>query len=96
MKKIIFIVMLFMSTTAFAATKADTVMVDNSKITNVVRHNGTTSTGKPSIKYYFVYDGELIPTNNTTVGKYELAKQYKAKCPLAMVIRGRNKRIILY
>lgn len=97
MKKIMFIiVMLIVTITSYAATPADTILIDNSKITQVVRHNGTTTKGTPSIKYYFVYDGELIATNNTTVGKYELAKQYKAKCPLAMIIKGRNKRIILY
>lgn len=96
MKKLIFSILLFASVATFAATPADTIVVDNSKITNVVKHNGTTSTGKTSVKYYFVYDGELISTNNTTVGKYELAKQYKAKCPLILIKRGRNKRIVLY
>ena len=88
--------MLFMSITTFAATPADTIKVDNTQITEVIEHKTTNSKGNPTIKYYFVYQGELVNTNNTTITKYKLCKQYKAKCPLVMIVRGNNKRIVLY
>ena len=78
-----------------AETKADTLKVDNAQITKIVEAETTTSKGK-TIKYYFIYRGELVNTSKTVVAKYKLAKQYNANCALAIVIKGKStKRIIL-
>lgn len=97
MKKILFIIVVtLVSVVATAAEKADTIPVLNNKITKVVEHQTTNSKGNPATKYYFVYDGELINTNKTTVEKYNLAKQYGAKTTLALIRKGKSKRIIIY
>lgn len=79
-----------------AETKADTLKVDNAQITKVIEAETTTSKGTKTIKYYFIYKGELVNTSKTVVAKYKLAKQYNANCALAIVIKGKStKRIIL-
>lgn len=93
MKKFVFIILLFMSCVVYAN---DTIRVDNTKIREVVEHKTTNSKGNLTIKYYFVYDNELISTSKTVVDKYKLSKQYKVNCPLAIIVRGKNKRITLY
>lgn len=93
MKKFVFIFILFISC---AICANDTIRVDNTKIREVVEHRTTNSKGNPIIKYYFVYDNELISTSKTVVDKYKLSKQYKVNCPLAIIVRGKNKRIMLY
>ena len=93
MKKIIFILMLFVSCAVYAN---DTLRVDNTKICEVVEHKTTNSKGNSTVKYYFVYNNELISTSKTVVDKYKLSKQYKVDCPLAIIVRGKNKRIALY
>ena len=93
MKKFIFIILLFVSCAVYAN---DTIRVDNTKIREVIEHKTTNSKGNPTIKYYFVYDNELISTSKTVVDKYKLSKQYKVNCSLAIIVRGKNKRIALY
>lgn len=93
MKKFVFIMLLFVSCVVYAS---DTIRVDNTKIREVVEHRTTNSKGNPTTKYYFVYDNELISTSKTVVDKYKLSRQYKVKCPLAIIVRGKNKRIALY
>lgn len=83
------------SLTTNAATKSDTLKVDNASITKVIEAPTTTSNGKATVKYYFIYKGELVNTSKTVVTKYKLAKQYNANCALAIVIGKNNKRIIL-
>lgn len=78
-----------------AATKADTLRVDNTLITKVIEYPTTTSAGKKTTKYYFIYKGELVNASKTVVEKYKLAKQFGANCALAIVIGKTNKRIIL-
>ena len=72
--------------------KSDTLAVNNSLITKVIRHKTTTSKGKPTIKYYFVYNGNLVSTTKTVVDKYELAKAYGVRIALIII---KNKRIAL-
>ena len=74
------------------AAKSDTIAVNNSLITKVIRHNTTTSKGKPVTKYYFVYNGNLVSTTKTVVDKYELAKAYGVRIALIII---KNKRIAL-
>lgn len=98
MKKLIILMLMFMTTiTSFSATKSDTIKVDNTKIENVIEHKTTNTKGNPVVKYYFIYNRELIPTSKTVVDKYKLAKAYKADCALAMIINRNNKhkRIVL-
>lgn len=78
-----------------AETKADTLKVDNAQITKVIEAETTTSKGTKTIKYYFIYKGELVNTSKTVVTKYKLAKQFGANCALAIIINKTNKRIIL-
>ena len=73
-----------------SAAKSDTLAVNNSLITKVIRHNTTTS--KPVTKYYFVYNGNLVSTTKTVVDKYELAKAYGVRIALIII---KNKRIAL-
>lgn len=78
-----------------AATKNDTIRVDNNSISKVIEAPTTTSNGKATTKYYFIYKGELINTSKNVVTKYKLAKQYNANCALVLVVSKNNKRIIL-
>ena len=78
-----------------AATKADTLRVDNKDITKVIEYPTTNSKGSKTTKYYFIYKGELVNTSKTVVEKYKLAKQFGANCALVIVINKTNKRIIL-
>lgn len=72
------------------AAKSDTLSVDNNLITKVIKHKTTTTKGKPIIKYYFVYNGNLVSTTKTVVDKYELAKAYGVRIALIII---KNKRI---
>lgn len=74
------------------AAKSDTLAVNNNLITKVIKHNTTTSKGKPVTKYYFVYNGNLVSTTKTVVDKYELAKAYGVRIALIII---KNKRISL-
>lgn len=74
------------------ADKNDTIAVNSNLITKVIKHNTTTSKGKPVVKYYFVYNGNLVSTTKTVVEKYELAKAYGVRIALIMI---KNKRIAL-
>ena len=74
------------------AAKNDTLAVNNNLITKVIKHNTTTSKGKPIVKYYFVYNGNLVSTTKTVVDKYELAKAYGVRIALIII---KNKRIAL-
>lgn len=78
-----------------AATKADTLKVDNQAITEVIVYPTTNTKGEKTTKYYFIYKGELVNTSKTVVEKYKLAKQFHANCALAIVVSKSNKRIIL-
>ena len=75
-----------------SAAKNDTLAVNNNLITKVIKHNTTTSKGKPVTKYYFVYNGNLVSTTKTVVDKYELAKAYGVRIALIII---KNKRIAL-
>lgn len=75
-----------------SAAKNDTIAVNSNLITKVIKHNTTTSKGKPVVKYYFVYNGNLVSTTKTVVEKYELAKAYGVRIALIMI---KNKRIAL-
>ena len=88
---IIGMLMCISSINSFAA-KSDTLAVNNSLITKVIRHKTTTTKGKPTIKYYFVYNGNLVSTTKTVVDKYELAKAYGVRIALIII---KNKRIAL-
>lgn len=78
-----------------AANVSDTLRVDNTKITKVIEYPTTNSKGNKTIKYYFIYKGELVNTSKTVVKKYKLAKQFGANCAL-VIINGKNsKRIVL-
>lgn len=88
---IIGMLMCISSINSFAA-KSDTLAVNNNLITKVIRHNTTTSKGKPVTKYYFVYNGNLVSTTKTVVDKYELAKAYGVRIALIII---KNRRIAL-
>ena len=74
------------------AAKSDTLAVNNNLITKVIKHKTTTTKGKPIIKYYFVYNGNLVSTSKNVVDKYELAKAYGVRIALIII---KNKRIAL-
>lgn len=98
MKKVIISFVLFMlSFNVFAADKAtDTIKVDNMKLAQTITDNTVNSKGKPVVKYYFIYNGEIIPTNKTTIDRFNLCAKYKVKCNLRAIKKnGVIKRIIL-
>ena len=96
MKKIIFMALLFVNMNIYAADKTDTIKVDNTKIETLIRDNTTNSKGKPVTKYYFIYNKELVPTNKTTVERFDLCNRHKVKCNLRLIRKnGIAKRIIL-
>lgn len=74
------------------AAKSDTLAVNNNLITKVIKHKTTTTKGKPIIKYYFVYNGNLVSTSKNVIDKYELAKAYGVRIALIII---KNKRIAL-
>ena len=87
---IIGILMCISSINCYAAKS--TLAVNNNLITKVIKHNTTTSKGKPVVKYYFVYNGNLVSTTKTVIDKYELAKAYGVRIALIII---KNKRIAL-
>ena len=67
MKRLALISALFLSSLCLSAqTKADTVSISQESIERWIIDNTKTSTGKPTIKYYCIYKGKLIPTNKNT------------------------------
>lgn len=95
MKKLILaLAILVGGLTASAKSDApsDTIKVDNAKIERVIEDKTTNSKGKTVVKYYFLYDHQLILTSKSVVKVYKLAKQYGAECALAMVINRETKR----
>ncbi len=88
---IIGILMCISSINCYAA-KNDTLAVDNNLIAKVIKHKTTTTKGKQIIKYYFVYNGNLVSTTKNVVDKYELAKAYGVRIALIII---KNKRIAL-
>lgn len=81
-----------LTTSAKSDAKNDTITVDNAKIERVIEDTTTNSKGKTVVKYYFLYDHQLISTSKPVVEVYNLAKQYGAECALAMVINRETKR----
>lgn len=70
MKKIILaLAILVGSLTASAKSDApsDTIKVDNAKIERVIEDKTTNSKGKTVVKYYFLYDHQLILTSKSVV-----------------------------
>lgn len=95
-KLIVLITFVFSVEVLNAENKPDTLRVDNAKITKVIEDVTTNTKGNKVIKYYFIYNGELVNTSKTVIAKYKIAKQYGANCALAIIIKGKgSKRIIL-
>lgn len=95
MKKIILALALIagaFSAHAETAERNDTIKVEHSKIEKLIEKPYNTSKGKESVKYYFIYEGELIPASKSVAEEYKLAKQYGAKCELSLVVYSKNKR----
>lgn len=51
------------------------------------------SKGNQTCQYYFIVNGELIPTNKTTIKYFDLAKKHHTKCQLYAIVDRRIKRI---
>lgn len=95
MKKFILALAIFiggLTASAKSDAPSDTIKVDNAKIERVIEDKTTNSKGKTVVKYYFLYDHQLILTSKPVVEVYKLAKQYGAECALAMVINRETKR----
>lgn len=100
MKKIIItlcLAVIAMSACAAEEIKNDTIVVDNTEISKIVEDESVNSKGRKVTKYYFIYDGELIPASRHVVETYNLCKKHEVKCRLAVVVNKKNnrKRIIL-
>lgn len=95
MKKFILALAIFivgLNVSAKTEVKNDTITVDNAKIERVIEDKTTNAKGKTVVKYYFLYDHQLISTSKPVVEVYKLAKQYGAECALSMVINRETKR----
>lgn len=100
MKRIILALALFggsLSVCAQSEAKNDTVAVVNSKIERMIQDETTNAKGKKVVKYYFMYNGTLVPTSKSVVDAYNLCRKYKAECALVIVVNKKTnrKRIIL-
>lgn len=80
------------SVSAKVTAQNDTIAVNNAKIEKVVADTTKKSNGQTVVKYYFMYDKQLIPTSRNVVEIYQLCKQYGAECALAMVINRQTNR----
>ena len=95
MKKIILTLVLALTTiSAYAAdeVKNDTIPVNNAEIVKIVEDESVNSKGKKVTKFYFLYDGELIPASRNVVESYNLCKKHDAKCRLAVVVNKKTNR----
>lgn len=79
---------------ALAATP-DTIAVQQTDITRWIADSTLTSKGKPTVKYYCLYKGQLISTNRSTLQNVALCEKYKAKCALILITsKTGRKRIV--
>lgn len=100
MKKIIltmFLAIAAMSAYAANEVKNDTIPVNNSKIVKIVEDESVNSKGNKFTKFYFLYDGELIPASRHVVESHNLCNKHGVKCSLVVVVNKKTnrKRIIL-
>lgn len=99
MKKIILSLALVMGSLLCSAKSDvanDTIRVENSRLLKVVTDETTNSKGAKVTKYYFLYDGFLVPTTKKVAEAYNLCAKHGAKCSLSMVInRKSGKRRII-
>lgn len=82
MKKLLFIVFVAFTINVNAQ---DTISVSNNNITKLIVDKTINSKGKPTNKYYCIYDGELVNTNKTVYERINLSKKYNAKIKLILV-----------
>ena len=92
MKKIA-ILLVFVSFCAIVSAN-DTLVVNNANIEKIIEHKTTNTKGAPIVKYYFLYNKELISTNKTTTDKYKLCKQYGATIKL-LIVKGKSSTRIV-
>lgn len=83
MKKLLFISLFILSIININAQ--DTISVNQNQITKLIVDKTVNSKGKPTNKYYCIYEGELINTNKTTYERINLSKKYNAKIKLILV-----------
>lgn len=96
MKKILltFVVMLATSS-VFASSSADTILINSSDVSKIVYDTITTSKGKQSIKYYFIYKNKLISTNKSSIQTLSLCKRHDLECPLVLITSTTGKKRII-
>lgn len=95
-KKMLFGVVLMVSALSInAATKADTIGIDNTNITKWICDTTINSKGKQSIKYYCIYKGQLVNTNKTTIDNVKLCKKYGVKCALILITSANGRKRII-
>lgn len=95
MKKLILALALVagaLTASAKDAVKSDTIAVDNTKIEKIIEDKTTNAKGQAVVKYYMLYNNELVPTSKNVVEMYKLCKEYGADLALAMVINTKTNR----
>ncbi len=96
-KKILFGIVLIISPLSVnAATKADTISINNTNIAKWISDTTINSKGKQSIKYYCIYKGQLVNTNKTTIDNVKLCKKYGVKCALILITSTNGRKRIIY
>lgn len=97
MKKLILALAIIAGAWTANAADKDTVAIDFTKVQKLIEDETTNKKGKKVMKYYLMYNGELVPTSKNVVERYRLCKKHGAKCRLAMVVNRENKhkRVIL-
>lgn len=81
--------------TVAVTERPDTIGIDDRLVSNIVQQQVNTRAGNRVIKYYVVYNHEMIPSDRETARGITLAKKYHVRCALLMLIKNKHKRIIL-
>lgn len=89
------IVFALVSLLSFGQAKADTIAIDQTSVTRWIADSTKTAKGKPTVKYYCIYKGQLVSTTKTTLQNVALCEKYKAKCALILITSKTGKKRIV-
>ena len=89
------IVFALISLLSFGQIKADTISINQTSITRWITDSTKTTKGNTIIKYYCIYNGQLISTTKTTLQNVALCEKYKAKCALILITSKTGKKRII-
>lgn len=68
-----------------AASPNDTIAINQMEIKKWIEHETTNTKGAKVIKYYCIYNGQLVPTSKNVCEKAKLCEKFGAKCALICI-----------